>query len=194
MKTGKIIILGLILLIAGTAHAQIIPAIKDAFAQKAINADSLVGTWIYKEPAVLVTSNNLLMKAAGNLSASKLEKLLAEYIEKSQINEQNTSFTFRSDGTFVRSIAGRKAKGVWMMNDDKLLLAIKNVQTASLTTHIEGDSLMLVAEAGKVMQGMQALGAVSDSKITSAIINISKNLSGIGGGFTLIRKKVTKKK
>lgn len=163
-------------------------SVKDAFAAKAASAEMLVGTWTYLEPAVLVTSGRLLTKAVGNVSASSLQKLLGEYFEKSNINPENTTITFREDGTFSRSISGRKAKGVWMTHGEKLLLAVKNVQTASATTHIVRDTLTIVVEASKIMDALKAFGSLQDNTTTKALSKLSKSLSGIQGGFVLVRK------
>ena len=162
--------------------------VKDAFAAKAASAEMLVGTWTYLEPAVLVTSGRLLTKAVGNVSASSLQKLLGEYFEKCKINPENTTITFREDGTFSRSISGRKAKGVWMTHGEKLLLAVKNVQTASATTHLVRDTLTIVVEANKIMDALKAFGSLQDNTTTKALSKLSKSLSGIQGGFVLVRK------
>ena len=162
--------------------------VKDAFAAKAASAEMLVGTWTYLEPAVLVTSGRLLTKAVGNVSASSLQKLLGDYFEKGNINPENTTITFREDGTFSRSISGRKAKGVWMTHGEKLLLAVKNVQTASATTHLVRDTLTIVVEANKIMDALKAFGSLQDNTTTKALSKLSKSLSGILGGFVLVRK------
>ena len=168
-------------------------SVKDAFAVKAASAEMLVGAWTYLEPAVLVTSGNLLAKAVGNVSASSLEKLLAEYLEKAKVRPDNTTFTFREDGTFIRSLSGRKAKGVWMTHGEKLLLAVKNVQTASATTHLVNDTLTMVVEAKKIMDALESFGTLKDNTTTKALSKLSKGLSGIQGGFVLVRKTAKKK-
>lgn len=163
-------------------------SVKDAFAVKAASAEMLVGTWTYLEPTVLVTSGRLLTKAVGNVSASSLEKLLTEYFEKANVRPDNTTFTFREDGTFIRSLSGRKAKGVWMTHGEKLLLGVKNVQTASATTHLVNDTLTMVVEAKKIMDALQSFGTLKDNTTTKALSKLSKTLSGIEGGLVLVRK------
>ncbi len=163
-------------------------SVKDAFAVKAASAEMLVGSWTYLEPAVLVTSGKLLVKAVGNVSASSLEKLLTEYLEKANVRPDNTTFTFREDGTFIRSLSGRKAKGVWMTHGEKLLLGVKNVQTASATTHLVNDTLTMVVEAKRIMEALESFGTLKDNTTTKALSKLSKTLSGIEGGLVLVRK------
>lgn len=166
-----------------------IASVKDAFAVKAANAEMMIGTWEYSEPAVYVTSNNLMYKTVGSVACDKLESFLGHYIKKGNITSRNTYITFNANGTFVRSLAGRKAKGVWMMSGDKLLLAIKNVQTASLTTHVEGDRVMILTEAAKIINTMRALGTLDDTNTMKTIEKLSKTLKGVEGGFLLNKKK-----
>lgn len=208
MRILRIYLLGFMLTVAGYVQAQTVKevvdsvksgvksgsiksayeSVKDAFAVKAASAEMLVGTWTYLEPTVLVTSGRLLTKAVGNVSASSLEKLLAEYFEKANVMPDNTTFTFREDGTFIRSLSGRKAKGVWMTHGEKLLLGVKNVQTASATTHLVNDTLTMVVEAKKIMDALQSFGTLKDNTTTKALSKLSKTLSGIEGGLVLVRK------
>ena len=171
---------------------EAVSVMKGAFKKKAAEATEMVGTWTYVEPAVLVTSGNLVAKAAGNLVDDKLERLLNDYFQRANVTPQNTTITFRQNSTFSRSVAGRKKQGVWMVDGNRILLGVDNVHTAALTTHLEKDTLILVIEAARIMSALQALGALSDSKTNNALIKLSKNLKGIEGGFVLVRKKVRK--
>ena len=164
-----------------------ISTVKGAFAEKVATAETILGTWVYKEPAVLVTSGRIIVKAVGNVSAGKLEKLLEGYFEKANITAENTYLTFRKDGTFERCIAGHKAEGHWMLGD-KLLLGIHNVQTAAVTQHLEDGELTLVLPAGRIMSAMVSLGAIHDTTTNNAIVKLSKKLKGIEGGFTMVKK------
>jgi hypothetical protein len=67
---------------------EAVSKVQDAFKAKVAEADSLVGTWVYVEPAVLSTSGNLLRKAIGNVSAGQLEKLMRRaYSNKPDIRD-----------------------------------------------------------------------------------------------------------
>jgi hypothetical protein len=173
---------------------EAIKTVKGAFAKKSAEAAQMIGTWTFLEPAVMITSGNLLAKAAGNLVDDKLERMLNEYFERANVTAENTAFTFRKDGTFVRSLAGRKKQGVWMVGGDKLLLGIDNVQTADMTTHMENDTLTAVVDVSRVMGLLQTVGAMSDSKTNNALIKLAKSLKGVGAGFVLVKEKKDKGK
>lgn len=167
---------------------EAINTVKGAFAKKSAEAAQMIGTWTFLEPAVMITSGNFLAKAAGNMVDDKLERMLEEYFERANVTAENTIFTFRKDGTFVRSLAGRKKQGVWMVGGDKLLLGIDNVQTADMTTHMVNDTLTAVVDVSRVLGLLQTVGAMSDSKTNHALLKLTKTLKGVGAGFVLVRK------
>lgn len=162
--------------------------VNDSFKLKKASADSLIGTWCYKEPAVYATKGNLLLKMAENAVANQIEKLLQSYIDKSNITSENTEFTFHSDGRFERVIAGRKAQGVWLTNGEKLVLGIGNVMTADITTHHENGELMLLLDVDKLMTGLKNLGAMKDNKTNKQLIKLTKRIPGLQGGILLVKK------
>ena len=161
----------------------------DAFKVKKAEADSLVGTWVYCEPAVYATKGNLLFKMVENAAANQLEKLLATYLEKCHITPKNTMFTFHQNGTFDRDIVGHKAHGVWLVNGDRLILGIKNVMTADITTHQDGDKLMFLIDIDKLMNALKMLGAMNDNKTNKTLIKLTKKIPGLQAGLSLVKKK-----
>ena len=208
MRIIKLLGLGMLLLMANTVCAQevgevvdsvkaglksgnvkeAVSKVKDSFKVKKASAEALIGTWQYAAPAVYATKGNLLMKLAGNAAAGQVEKLLQDYIDKSNISSENTFMTFHQDGTFERDIVGRKAKGVWMVNGEKLMLAIDNVQTADITTHLDEGQLMLLIDVDKMLKAMQVLGAMKDSKSNKALIKVTKLVPGLQAGLLLVKK------
>lgn len=167
---------------------ETVSKVKDAFNVKAATADVLIGTWTYKEPAVYASKGNILLKLVGNTTVNSFEKLLTKYVKKTDIKPENTSMTFHDDGTFERNIAGRKAHGVWMVNGEKLMLAVNHVQTADLTTHLEDGELMLLVDADKIMNALRLLGALEDTKANKALIKVAKKIPALQGGFQFVKK------
>jgi len=166
---------------------EAVEKVKDAFEAKVAAADSLVGVWKYREPAVVSTSGNLLLKAAGNAVVGQLERILITYTEKSGINSSNTTIAFKKNGTFVRNAVRRKANGTWMVSGEKLMLAQHNVQTADLTTRLENGELMLLAEPKRLIEIYKALGGVPDNMLVKGLEKVSKLASGIRCGFLFVK-------
>lgn len=163
--------------------------VKGAFAAKSAEAEELVDTWVYVEPAVLSTSNKMLRKMAGNAVAGKVEKMIDDYYERAHVTSENTFYTFNSNGTYSRSLAGRKISGTWMTAGEHVLLAVKNVQISAMTSHLENDTLMLVADLSKTLGEIQKLGGFSDSKTNNTLLKLAKHIKGLKIGFLLVRRK-----
>ena len=208
MKSMRILGLALLMLMASNTQAQTVKEtadsvkagvksgnVKDAFEKitasfhaKREHADSLLGTWTYKEPAVYATKGNMLLKMAGNAVANQLEKLLQDYIDKSNITPQNTQFTFYKDSHFDRNIAGHKAHGLWLINGDKLIMGFDNVVTAEVTIHHEKSDMMMLIDVDKLLTGLKALGAMKDTKANKRLIKMSKHIPGLQAGIALVKK------
>ena len=208
MKSMRILGLVLLMLMAGNTQAQTVKEtsdsvvagvksgnVKDAFSKitdsfqaKREYVDTLVGTWYYKEPAVYATKGNVLLKMAENAVANQLEKLLQDYIDKSNITTENTWFTFRKDSHFDRVIAGREAHGLWLINGDKLIMGFDNVVTAEVTLHHEKGDMMMLIDVDKLLTGLKNLGAMKDTKANKRLIKMSKHIPGLQAGIALVKK------
>ena len=208
MKSIKIWGLALLMLMAGNAQAQKVKdtvdsvkagmksdnvkdaysKVKDSFELKRESADSLIGTWIYKEPAVYATKGNVLLKMAENAVADQLEKLLQDYIDKSNITQENTWFTFHKDSHFDRVIAGRKASGLWLINKEKLIMGMDNVVTAEVTIRHEKGEMMMLLDVDKLFTGLKKLGAMKDTKTNRRLIKMSRHIPGLQAGVALVKK------
>jgi len=208
MKSMRILGLALLMLMAGSTQAQTVKEtadsvvagvksgnVKDAFSKitdsfqaKREYVDTLVGTWYYKEPAVYATKGNVLLKMAENAVANQLEKLLQDYIDKSNITTENTWFTFRKDSHFDRVIAGREAHGLWLINGDKLIMGFDNVVTAEVTIHHDKGDMMMLIDVDKLLTGLKNLGAMKDTKANKRLIKMSRHIPGLQAGIALVKK------
>ena len=208
MKSMRILGLALMMLMAGSTQAQKVretadsvkaglksgnvkeayTKVSDSFEAKKVNIANLIGTWNYKEPAVYATKGNILLKMAENAVADQLEKLLQDYIDKSNITSQNTHFTFYNDSHFDRVIAGRKARGLWLVNGEKLIMGIDNVVTAEVTIHYENGEMMMLLDVDKLLDGLKKLGAMKDTKANKRLIKMSRHIPGLQAGVALVKK------
>lgn len=171
---------------------EAVEKIKNAFAAKVAAADSLLGSWEFREAAVASTSTKMLRKAAGKAMAKKLKKVMADYTEKSGINAQNTNITFNKNGTFSSCVVKRKANGTWILGGERLMLAKKNVQTAELTVRMEKGELTLLATPKRVLDAYQSLGGVPDNLFVEGLEKITKLAPNIKCGFLFVKKQNNK--
>ena len=162
--------------------------ISESFKTKKENVDSLIGTWTYKEPAVYATKGNVLLKLAENAVANQLEKLLQDYVEKSNITSENTHFTFYKDSHFNRVIAGNAKSGLWLLNGDKLIMGMDCIVTAEVTIHHDKEAMMMLIDVDKLLTGLKALGAMKDTKANKRLIKMSRHIPGLQAGISLVKK------
>jgi len=155
---------------------------------KQASASNLVGTWSYDSPAIVFESDNLLSKAGAAIAAKKIESKLQTTLSKYGITEDKFTITFNADSTFTESIRGKKYSGKWEVKDKKLVLsyALKKME---ITTQKEGNKLMFVTDATKLLSLMQTLGAkTATNSSLSTVTSLAKNIKGMKVGLALKKK------
>ena len=154
---------------------------------KQATADNIVGTWAYDSPAIVFESEDFLSKAGAALAAQKLESSLQKTMEKYGITKDKFSITFKEDGTFTEIIRGNSFSGKWSVSDNKLKLTYK-LKTLEITTQKEGNQLMFVTDASKLLSLMQTLGSKSTNSTVSTVTSLMKKVKGMQCGITLVKK------
>lgn len=152
---------------------------------KQATKDKIIGTWTYTEPAIVFTSDNFLAKAAAKVAANKLETKLQSYLTKYGIKPGTFSLTFNEDGTYIRTLNGRKSKGTWTVKDSKLLLTIAGIKTVSVTTQIDGSDMQFVTDATKLLNFFKTMGAKSTNSNIKTVTSLMKSVNGMQAGVTL---------
>ena len=122
------------------------------------------------------------------MAAQKLESSLQKTMEKYGITKDKFSITFKEDGTFTEIIRGNSFSGKWSVSDNKLKLTYK-LKTIEITTQKEGNRLMFVTDASKLLGLIQTLGAkTATSSSLSTISALAKNITGMKIGLTLVKQ------
>jgi len=66
----------------GSKSNGLLSALTNVFSSsKVATKDKIVGTWVYEEPAVLLSSDNTLKNIGGKLASSTIEKKLKDKLE-----------------------------------------------------------------------------------------------------------------
>lgn len=147
-----------------------------------------MGTWVYQEPAIVLTSNNVLTSAAAKLAAKKIEKNLQTHLTKYGIKPGLMSITFQKDGTFTEIIGKKTVKGKWQIKENQLVITYGTVKPVSITTQIDGKNLMIVTNATKLLTLFKTLGAKSTNSTISTVTSLMKNVNGMQCGLTFVKK------
>ena len=155
---------------------------------KQATADNIVGTWSYDSPAIVFESEDFLTKTGAALAANKLETSIQNTLAKYGITKDEFSITFKEDGTFTETIRGKSYSGKWAVEDSKLQLTYQ-IKTMEITTQKEGDQLMFVTDASKLLNLIQTLGAKTATRSSfSTITALAKNIKGMKVGLTLVKE------
>ena len=154
---------------------------------KQASADNIVGTWAYDSPAIVFESDDLLSKTGAALAANKIESKLQTTLSKYGITKDKFKITFKKDGTFTETIRGKSYSGKWTVSDSKLVLTY-SLKKMEITTQKEGNKLMFVTDATKLLNLVQSLGAkTATNSSLSTITALAKNIKGMKVGLTLVK-------
>lgn len=154
---------------------------------KQATTSNIVGTWVYEEPAIVLTSSNVLTNAAAKVAANSAEKKLQAQLDKVGIKKGALTMTFNGDGTFSETFGSKTTSGKWSISDSKLMLT-HTLKTVTLTTQIDGNNLMFVTDATKLLTLLQTLGSKSTNSTVSTITALMKKVDGMQCGVTLVKK------
>ena len=152
---------------------------------KQAKEDNIIGTWSYSEPAIVLSSDNFLSRAAYKIVSNKVESKLQSYLTKYGITPGSFSMTFNEDGTCSETLKGKTIKGTWKIVDSKLQLTIGGVKAISITTQIDGKDMQLVTDATKLLNMFKSFGANSSNSTIKTVASLLKGAKGMQAGITL---------
>ena len=152
---------------------------------KQAKENNIIGTWVYSEPAIVFSSDNLLAKAAAKIASNKVEKKLQGYLTQYGIAPGSFSMTFNEDGTFTETLKGKTINGTWKIEDSKLKLTIAKLKTVAITTQIDGKDMQFVTDATKLLNMFKTFGAQSNNSSIKTVASLMKSVNGMQAGITL---------
>lgn len=174
---------------SSTSTGDLISTLTSVFSgDKQASKNQIVGTWTYTEPAILFESDNFLAKTGANLVADKLESKLQTYLTKYGIEAGVMTITFAEDGTFSENLKSRTISGTWAVEDSKLVLTYGKIKPVSITTQVEGTTMMIVTDATQLLNFMKTIGSKSTNTSISTITTLMKSIDGLQVGLTLVKK------
>lgn len=174
---------------SSSTTSDIISGLTSIFSStKQAKASSIVGTWTYEEPAIVLSSDNVLTNLVAKAASNKLESTLDKQLSKYGIQKGTLTMTFNEDGTFTSTLGKKQASsGTWKVSDSKLQLTFLQLKTISITTQLSDDELMLVTDASKLLTLVKGLASVSGNATLSTVSSLMKKVNGAQAGITLVK-------
>ncbi len=134
-----------------------------------LSAESIVGTWQYSGPDCVFESENLLMKAGGEVAAASLEAKITPYLEKVGIRSGQLKYTFNTDGTYVMTIGNRNISGQYTLDTKNKTVTMYYLNgLAQSTAHVSlmTGKLSFLYEADKLLTMVKSISALAGNNAT----------------------------
>jgi hypothetical protein len=153
---------------------------------KTAKVDDLVGTWSYEEPAVVFSSSNVLKSAGGKVASAAIEKKLQTQLTKYGITKGKMKMTFDKDGNFTQTIAGKTLSGTYTTSGKNVVLKYGGTtKQFTGTTQVDGNDLLIVMDASKLLTYMNALGSISGNSTLKSATSLLSSMDGMQCGLRL---------
>ena len=186
---GKILQNGADILSNGGTTDDLLSGITSIFSDKKVaTIDNLVGEWTYTEPAVVFMSENLLKKAGGKLASSAIEKTIETQLNKVGITKGAMKMTFTRNGRFTQTIGGRRLRGTFTIKGKEVVLKYAGeIKQLVGTTQVDGNDLLIVMDASKMLTYLKAIGSISGNASLKTVTSLLGSMDGMLCGLRLNR-------
>ena len=187
---GKILQNGADILSNGGTTDDLLSGITSIFSDKKVaTIDNLVGEWTYTEPAVVFMSENLLKKAGGKLASSAIEKAIETQLNKVGITKGAMKMTFTRNGRFTQTIGGRRLRGTFTIKGKEVVLKYAGeIKQLVGTTQVDGNDLLIVMDASKMLTYLKAIGSISGNASLKTTTSLLGSMDGMLCGLRLNRE------
>lgn len=157
---------------------------------------NIEGNWEFSGSAVKFTGDNVLMNAASELAAGKVEDQLNEYLQKVGIRQGLFSYVFNADGTFTTTFSKMNFSGQYTFSQEESTIELdygknEKLKGVSLKTDVSVslNNMQLLFNADKLLDFISKItSTVGDSKI-GALASLIDQYDGLKIGFELSRVK-----
>ena len=154
----------------------------------AVTASDLQGTWTYRKADCVFETQNLLLKAGGEMAATKIESQLESQLGKVGITPGACSFTFNSEGTYVATIGQYNLTGNYTLNTKSNTLTmtyLAGIGRISPKVVKTGASISLLFEGDKLLSMVQKVGKLTSNSTVNSLSSLINSYDGMLVGMQL---------
>lgn len=171
----------------GSKDGSLLSGLSTIFdATKGATKDRIIGSWTYTEPAVVFSSGNVLSSIGGKVAAQAIEKKLQTQLDKAGIKKGMMTMTFDKDGKFTQVIGKRATSGTYTISDHNVVLNYGGkVKQIVGTTQLDGNDLLIVMDASKLLKYANVIGSLTGSSALKSLGSAVSSLDGMEVGLKL---------
>lgn len=156
---------------------------------KVATEDKIIGTWVYEEPAVVLSSDDALKNIGGKIASSTVENKLKSKLESYGFKKGSVTMTFDKSGNFTQTLMGKNLSGTYTIEDKNIVLKYGGkVSQIVGTTQLDGDNLLIVMDASKLLQYVNMLGSVSQNSTLKTAASLIGGMDGFECGLKLVKQ------
>ena len=153
-----------------------------------LSANDVQGTWNYQGIDCVFETENYLLKAGGEIAATKVEEKIDETLTKLDVKKGTLSFTFNQDKTFTINVKGRTVKGTYALDMEKKCVTLTYLNGVATITPVivkSGKTLSLLYDADKFFNFLVTISATSKNTTVSTISKFLSSYDGMLIGMEL---------
>lgn len=150
------------------------------------NANTIVGTWTYKEPTIQFESSNLLAKAGGLAASQGIVNKITPFYEKLGIRPGVARLVLNPNQTCQITLSSKTISGTYTYDQTNGTITVKGTTGIRLFTayiSVSISQLALTLDTSNLINLISGLGGSSNSSILSGISGISSSYNGMKTGF-----------
>ncbi len=172
------------------AGSSILSSLTNIFSSSLVaTKDKIIGTWVYEEPAVVMSSDNTLKNLGGKLASATIENKLKEQFEKYGIKKGSVKMVFDKSGNFTQTLMGKTFKGTYTIEDKNIILKYGGkISQIAGTTQLDGNNLLIVMDASKLLKYVNALGSLSGNSLLGTASSLVGSMDGLECGLKLVKQ------
>ena len=174
----------------GSQAGGLLSALTSIFSgDKVATKDKIIGTWVYEEPAVVLTGDNALKNIGGKLAAAAVEEKLKGKLEGFGVKKGCVSMTFGEDGNFTQTLLGKTLSGTYTIEDKNIVLKYGgHISQIIGTTQLDGNNLLIVMDASKLLKYVNVLGDISQNATLKTATSLLSSMDGLECGLKLVKQ------
>lgn len=153
---------------------------------KVATKDKVIGTWTYTEPAVIFSSSNVLKNMGGKAVASAIGYKLQTQFAKIGIKKGSMKIIFDKNGNFSQIVGSKKMTGTYSINGANVVLKYGGTTQQMIgTTQIDGNDLLIVMDASRLLKYAKTVGALTGNSTLNSVGSLVSSYNGLQVGMKL---------